>query len=43
MSPIASVAKKTIVITVSPGPYLSSWRDEVDAIVDFGFPGAPRP
>jgi hypothetical protein len=28
-----------VVITVSPGPFMTSWRDSVDAIVDFGFPG----
>ena len=39
VGPIASVAKKTIVLTVSPGPFLTSWRDNVDAIVDFGFAG----
>ena len=39
VSPIARVAKKTVVLTISPGPFLTTWRDDVDAIVDFGFPG----
>ena len=26
-------------ITISPGPFLTPWRDAAAAIVDFGFPG----
>ena len=26
-------------VTISPGPFLTPWRDSVAAIVDFGFPG----
>jgi len=39
VSAIAAAQPNTIVITVSPGPFLTPWRDEVAAILDLGFPG----
>lgn len=36
---IAAANPKTIVVTISPGPFLTPWRASVAAIVDFGFPG----
>ena len=36
---VAAVQPNTIVIAISPGPFLTPWRDAVAAIVDFGFAG----
>lgn len=36
---IAKANKNTIVVAISPGPFLTPWRGSVAAIVDFGFSG----
>jgi hypothetical protein len=28
-----------VVLTISPGPFLTPWRESIAALVDFGFPG----
>eukprot|EP00040_Diaphanoeca_grandis_P016729 m.86681 g.86681 ORF g.86681 m.86681 type:complete len:826 (-) comp25989_c0_seq1:109-2586(-) len=39
VSAIAAVQPNTIVVTISPGPFLTPWRTQVAAILDMGFPG----
>lgn len=39
VSAVAAVQPNTIVITVSPGPFLTPWRNNVAAFLDMGFPG----
>ena len=36
---VAAVQPKTIVISISPGPYLTTWRNATAAILDLGFAG----
>ena len=36
---VAAANPRTIVVAISPGPFLTPWRHAVAAIVDFGFPG----
>jgi hypothetical protein len=36
---VAAAQRNTIVVAISPGPFLTPWRASVAAIVDFGFPG----
>lgn len=36
---IVAANQNVIVVTISPGPFLTPWRDAVAAIVDFGFAG----
>lgn len=36
---IAEVQQRTIVVTISPGPFLTPWRDLVSAILDIGLSG----
>ena len=36
---VTAVQPKTIVVTISPGPFLTSWRNGTAAILDLGFPG----
>ena len=36
---IAAVQPNTIVVTISPGPFLTPWREDVAVILDMGFPG----
>ena len=36
---IAAVQPNTVVITITPGPFVTPWRDAVAAIIDFGFAG----
>ena len=39
VAPIAKAQPNTIVVAVSPGPFLTPWRDSVRAILDVGLPG----
>jgi beta-glucosidase-like glycosyl hydrolase len=36
---VAAAQPNTIVLTVSPGPFLTPWRENVRAILDMGMPG----
>jgi beta-glucosidase len=36
---VAAVQPNTVVVAISPGPFLTPWRDDVAAILDMGFPG----
>lgn len=36
---VAEAAKKTVVVAVSPGPFLTPWASAVGAILDLGYPG----
>ena len=35
---VAAMQPNTIVIAISPGPFLTPWRGAVKAILDMGFP-----
>jgi beta-glucosidase len=39
VSAIGKAQPNTVVVTISPGPFLTNWTDDVKALVDFGFPG----
>ena len=39
VAPIAAAQPNTVVVAVSPGPFLTPWRDAVRAILDVGLPG----
>ena len=36
---IAAANPRTVVVAISPGPFLTPFRDSVAAILDFGMPG----
>eukprot|EP00911_Craspedida_sp_UC1_P002688 UC1_evm1s1974 len=36
---VAAANPNTIVVSVSPGPFITPWRDSVKAILDLGYPG----
>ena len=36
---ISAANPRTVVLTISPGPFLTPWRESIAALVDFGFPG----
>lgn len=40
---IAAAQPNTVVVTVSPGPYLTPWANVTKAIVDMGYPGEMGP
>ena len=39
VSTVAAVQPNTVVVTITPGPFLTDFRDDAAAIVDMGFPG----
>jgi hypothetical protein len=39
VSAVGMAQPNTVVVTISPGPYLTNWSTHIKALVDFGFPG----
>jgi beta-glucosidase len=39
VSAVGTAQPNTVVVTISPGPYLTNWSTHIKALVDFGFPG----